>query len=76
MSSPNDRRYLQSHEWHKPEGDLVKVGISRFAVDELTDVPQAQSARFRAGGTPDFSGLFCTVRRRLPGRSGRSFPRR
>ena len=38
MASPDDRRYLESHEWHKPEGDLVSIGISRFAVDELTDI--------------------------------------
>ncbi|MEM9420833.1 MAG: glycine cleavage system protein GcvH [Planctomycetota bacterium] len=38
MPSPDDRRYLDSHEWHKPEGDLIAVGISQFAVDELTDI--------------------------------------
>ena len=38
MASPDDRRYLDSHEWHKPEGDLVVIGVSQFAVDELTDV--------------------------------------
>jgi len=38
MASPDDRRYLDSHEWHKPEGDLVVIGVSQFAVEELTDV--------------------------------------
>lgn len=38
MASPNDRRYLDSHEWHKLEGDVVTIGISQFAVDELTDI--------------------------------------
>lgn len=38
MSSPEDRRYLQSHEWHKQEGELVAIGISQFAVSELTDI--------------------------------------
>jgi glycine cleavage system H protein len=38
MPSPDDRRYLDSHEWHKPEGELVVIGVSQFAVDELTDV--------------------------------------
>lgn len=37
-ASPADRRYLASHEWHKPEGGLVVVGVSQFAVDELTDI--------------------------------------
>ena len=38
MASPDDRRYSQTHEWYKPEGELVTVGISQFAVDELTDI--------------------------------------
>jgi glycine cleavage system H protein len=39
MGSPSDRRYLDSHEWHKAEaGGLVTVGLSKFAVDELTDI--------------------------------------
>ena len=38
MSSPSDRRYLQTHEWHKLEADTVTIGISQFAVDELTDI--------------------------------------
>ena len=38
MASPDDRRYLSSHEWHKLDGDTVTIGISQTAVDELTDV--------------------------------------
>ncbi|MEM0915457.1 MAG: glycine cleavage system protein GcvH [Planctomycetota bacterium] len=38
MSSPDDRRYLESHEWHKPDDGVVTIGITQFAVDELTDV--------------------------------------
>ena len=38
MASPNDRRYAPTHEWHKREGGFVIVGLSKFAVDELTDV--------------------------------------
>ena len=38
MSAPDDRQYLASHEWHKTEGDLVVIGISQVAVDELTDI--------------------------------------
>ncbi len=38
MSAPTDRRYLQSHEWHKKEGDSVIVGITQIAADELTDI--------------------------------------
>jgi len=38
MSAPADRRYLQSHEWHKPDGGTITIGITQFAADELTDV--------------------------------------
>jgi len=38
MPVPEDRRYLKSHEWHKLAGDIVTVGITQFAADELTDV--------------------------------------
>ncbi|GIW76648.1 MAG: glycine cleavage system H protein [Phycisphaerae bacterium] len=38
MSVPNDRRYLKSHEWHRLEGDIVTIGITQFAADELTDI--------------------------------------
>ncbi|MGD1275917.1 MAG: glycine cleavage system protein GcvH [Tepidisphaeraceae bacterium] len=38
MPVPQDRRYLQTHEWHKPEDKLVVIGITQFAADELTDI--------------------------------------
>ncbi len=38
MSAPTDRRYSDSHEWFKVDGDLVTVGISQYAADELTDI--------------------------------------
>jgi len=38
MASPTDRRYTSTHEWHKPEAGLVVIGLTRFAVDELTDI--------------------------------------
>jgi len=34
---PDDRRYLDSHEWAHPNG-TVRVGITDFAQDELGDV--------------------------------------
>src|ERR1700752_761560 len=30
--------YPKSHEWVKLDGDVATVGITRFAVDKLTDV--------------------------------------
>lgn len=38
MPVPTDRKYLVSHEWHQPVGDVTVVGITQFAADELTDV--------------------------------------
>src|SRR6056297_1270282 len=38
FETPDDRRYLESHEWAHRDGDTVRVGISDFAQDELGDV--------------------------------------
>ncbi|MCC6422232.1 MAG: glycine cleavage system protein GcvH [Phycisphaerales bacterium] len=38
MPAPTDRRYLQTHEWHKQQGDIITIGITQFAADELTDI--------------------------------------
>lgn len=38
MNVPEDRRYLPTHEWHLLEGDVVTIGITRHAADELTDI--------------------------------------
>lgn len=35
---PNLLRYNESHEWASLEGDVCTVGISQFAVDQLTDI--------------------------------------
>ncbi len=38
MSYPDDRVYAPTHEWHLEEGDVVTLGLSSFAIDQLTDV--------------------------------------
>ena len=38
MTNPTDRKYLETHEWHKPADDEVTIGISQTAADELTDI--------------------------------------
>ncbi len=38
MSTPRDCRFSASHEWFKLEGDVVTIGITQFAADELTDI--------------------------------------
>ncbi len=55
MPSPADYLYTQTHEWMKKEGDILIIGITRFAVDELSDVtfvdlPEV-GRKVAAGGT-------------------------
>ena len=38
MSTPSGLKISESHEWHRVEGDVVVIGITKHAVDELTDV--------------------------------------
>ena len=38
LSFPDDLRYADSHEYVRPEGELVRIGISAFAVDQLGDI--------------------------------------
>ena len=33
---PDDRKYSESHEWVKPDGETMLVGITDFAVQELS----------------------------------------
>jgi glycine cleavage system H protein len=53
MPVPADRRYSQTHEWHKIEGDTLTLGLTQFAVDALTDVTYVQmkpvGAKVKAG---------------------------
>jgi glycine cleavage system H protein len=42
MPSPTDRRYTDSHEWLLADGDTVTLGITQFAINELTDITYAE----------------------------------
>ncbi len=35
---PKNLRFAPTHEWASLEGDLCTIGISKFAVEQLTDV--------------------------------------
>ncbi len=35
---PADLKYMESHEWARREGDIVVVGISDYAQEEIQDV--------------------------------------
>jgi glycine cleavage system H protein len=50
----SDRKYTKEHEWAKLEGDVLWIGITAFAVDQLGDVTLvnfdvAAGARLEAG---------------------------
>lgn len=53
MPSPEDRKYSDSHEWYQADGDIVTIGITQFAADELTDVTFVDLPRV---GTPVEAG--------------------
>jgi glycine cleavage system H protein len=38
MKVPTDRRYSETHEWFLQDGNLVTVGITQYAADQLTDI--------------------------------------
>lgn len=42
MSVPTDRVYAETHEWFLAEGDVITVGITQHAADELTDITFVQ----------------------------------
>jgi glycine cleavage system H protein len=42
MTSPKDARYSETHEWHRLSGDTLTLGITTFAVNELTDITYVQ----------------------------------
>ena len=38
LSFPDDCRYADSHEYARPEGDGVRIGLSAYAIDQLGDI--------------------------------------
>ena len=38
MQVPDDRKYAQTHEWAKVDGDLIRVGVTDFAGEQLGDI--------------------------------------
>jgi glycine cleavage system H protein len=38
MIDPKTLKYAETHEWVQLDGDVATVGISKFAVDQLTDL--------------------------------------
>ncbi len=42
MSVPKELKYTKTHEWHRLEGDIVTLGITDHAAEELTDITYVQ----------------------------------
>jgi len=40
--NPSDRTYTETHEWLKVDGDVLTIGLTTYAVDQLTDVTFAE----------------------------------
>ena len=38
LQLPDDLKYADDHEWAKAQGDVVRVGISDYAQDQLGDI--------------------------------------
>jgi glycine cleavage system H protein len=69
---PSDRVYSESHEWHKLQGSTLTIGLTQFAVDQLTDVTyvemKAPGFKFKAGdvigeveSVKTTSDIYCAV---------------
>ena len=60
MQLPDDRQYTKDHEWVKfGSGSKVKIGITKFAVDQLGDVVHIELPE--VGDTFDDSDSFGTI---------------
>lgn len=38
LNLPADLRYSEDHEWAKADGDVVRIGVSDYAQDQLGDI--------------------------------------
>jgi len=38
LEFPEDLKYTEDHEWALPEGEVIKIGISDYAQDQLGDI--------------------------------------
>ncbi|CAN5706604.1 glycine cleavage system protein GcvH [soil metagenome] len=54
MAAAADLKFSESHEWHALQGDVATIGLTRYAVDALTDVTFVQGkpvgTKVAAGG--------------------------
>ncbi len=56
---PQNLRYTKDHEWARIEGKSVVVGVTRFAVEQLSDVTQVELPN--EGDTIDKGEIFGSI---------------
>jgi len=56
----DDRQYTREHEWAKPHGNELIVGITAFAVDQLGDITLV-SVDVKPGDAVDAGKAFGTI---------------
>ncbi|MFP3869937.1 MAG: glycine cleavage system protein GcvH [Syntrophobacteria bacterium] len=59
LDLPVDVRYAEDHEWARPEGDKVRVGLDDYAQDQLGDIVYVELPR--VGDTFEQGEEFATV---------------
>ena len=52
MPTPAECRYTESHEWADLDGDIVTLGITQYAADELTDITYVEMKAVRSTVLP------------------------
>jgi len=55
MPTPAECRYTESHEWADLDGDIVTLGITRYAANELTDITYVEMKAARTTILPGSS---------------------
>lgn len=61
MINPKALLYTPSHEWVQLDGDVATVGISKFAVDQLTDLILIDLSKATAGSRVEAGRAFGEV---------------
>jgi glycine cleavage system H protein len=59
MNIPEDLKFAETHEWLKTEGDVITVGLSDYAQEQLTDIIFADLPA--AGSHYDAGAEVCSV---------------
>jgi glycine cleavage system H protein len=61
MINPNALKYAESHEWVLLDGDVATVGISKFAVEQLTDLILIDLSKTKVGSKLEAGKTFGEV---------------